>query len=362
MGRSIQEAFNSKGPNGSKPCLSCKNVVQFAEVAGHSYLVGIDAHPRYFDRATDDDAASMVDCLRRIAESGRKKDLEKTEQALGLNYHPEGLLFQSHLSPHVKAVSGWHRDWMHVFLVSGVCNILLQQTIIALRREGVMPNDLATFFGQFRLPKAWGCVDPEWFSKARIGRVAEDKDGWKGFASELLTIWPILRCFMDKAIEPSGRLPRHVQCVRLMDRILRLASSGPKTAAEHIGVLEAMMADFAAVYREEFADLIKPKFHHMHHLADHARNIGVLLSCFPSERKHKQTKALANHTFRHFETALTADLLNQQLCLAREGVVYRAQYLERPRFLEALGIYAATTAKLRCGQVLGIESKKVTTL
>ena len=311
--KAIKEVFASKGPGGTKPCLSCKNVVQhmdeFLEPDG--YLVSVKtADPSRFDSATDDDVFEMADHLRARVGVGSKQAFEDLQQHLGLNYVADGILYDGHCRQLVRPVSGWYRDWMHVMCVAGVANIELEQVIHALRDIGVQPQTLTSFFSHIRLPKSMGKIDKEWFTKGRVGKPHEQKDGWKGFSSELLAIIPIMMHFLQTAIEPTGQLPNHIRCFQLLDRMLKLFSLGAETAANHIRLIENTIKTHAEAFAEIYGHVAKPKFHHLFHVVDHARNMNRLISCFVTERKHKTIKHIANHLFRNFETALTTDLLN----------------------------------------------------
>ena len=185
--KGIKEIFNAKGPAGIRPCLTCKNVVQFlgGSITSTSYLQGIDAQRSMFDRATDDEVAQAADMLRDIAAAGPRSRLEKAEKASGINYEPNSLLYEESLRSIVKPVSGWIRDWMHMLCVSGVANCELEQLLGVLSSRGIHPNMITNYFSNFNLPKQHGAVSAEWFTTKRTGRSGEERDGWRGFAGEL---------------------------------------------------------------------------------------------------------------------------------------------------------------------------------
>jgi hypothetical protein len=235
---------------------------------------------------------------------------------------------------------------MHVFLVSGVGNIQLQQTVADLRRAGVAPANISEYFSHFVLPKAHGVVNAEWFSTKRLGRPSED-DGWRGFSSELLSIVPIF-------LAPLGVMPEHLRCFRCLDHMLKLFGLGPTLAAEHSRLAQALMHEHGQLYRRLFSDAIKPKFHHMYHLLDHMAGAGKLLSCFVTERKHRTTKAATNHTYGSYEPALVRDMLNAQVTSASEESLFAPDALLSPspaRGPAANDWCCATRARLACGAI-----------
>ena len=105
--KGLKEVFNSKGPHGLKPCLSCKNICQFLPVTPASYLQGIDAPPEKFDRATDDDIWDMAERLREVSVHGTRQQLDDIEKAYGLNYCERSVLFDAGMRNLCKPVSGW---------------------------------------------------------------------------------------------------------------------------------------------------------------------------------------------------------------------------------------------------------------
>ena len=146
--------------------------------------------------------------------------------------------------------------------------------------------------------------------------------------------------------------------------MLKLFSFGAETAAKHILLIEAVIKAHARAFEEIYGDVRKPKFHHLFHVVDHARNMKRLLSCFVTERKHRSIKHIANHLFRNFETALTTDILNLTVerYSTRPGL-FCPESLDAPKpltgeaqqaILRGAGIDALNTslrANLRCGCV-----------
>ena len=232
----MKEVFSSKGPGSTRPCLSCKNIVKFLDhaVAENSYLQSIDcADASKFDRSTDAEIYEAADIVR--AASGRtRKELESLEMTTGIHWEPHGIMFHPECRRIVKPVTGWLRDWMHMLAVSGVANTEVMQLCLALKSVGVTWAMLTQFFAMWQLPKALGRINSDWFTPKRLGH-RDEKDSFKGFAAELLTIVPILRVFLDLTVAPMGCLAGEIASFRLLDDLLRLLSLGADTAAQHIG-------------------------------------------------------------------------------------------------------------------------------
>ena len=364
--KGLKEVFSTKGPSSTVPCLSCKNIVNFLAhaVTEDSYLQGIDCHDSSrFDKATDADVYVRVDMVRD-ASTKTRRELELAEISTGIHYEPHGILYSNVCREFVRPVSGWLRDWMHMLAVSGCANVEIMQLCLALRSAGIEWAMLTGFFDTWKLPKAHGRIDRAWFTSARLGH-RDDRDSFKGFSGELLSIVPILTAFLDFVVAPLGLLPRHIACFRLLDKLLKLVSLGADTSAIYVAEIERVIKAHSIAFKELYREHIKPKYHHLHHVVDHIHSVGKLLNCFVTERKHRMMKAAANHAFKNYETTVTYELLNRMVHLAEhDECIYSAEYLISPQPLDAtrarvrlpvidpLGdIAKSLQAMLHCGQI-----------
>jgi hypothetical protein len=333
-------------------------------VQGDDYLVPISCStPARFDRSSDDEIYEMVDSLVHTSEHGTRVALATAQQTFGLNWEPLGLLYDVTLRNTVQPLGQWLRDWMHVMAVSGCGNIELEQMIHVCKAAGVQLVQIQDFVGLYRLPKAHGSVNRDWFSTKRVGK-REERDGWKGFAAELLTVVPLFFEFLVVVVQPLGIIDeRHIRCFALLDKLLKLFCMGPRKAAEQVVAIEACIANHAKLFAELYPDVVKPKFHHLFHIVDHIRAVGKLLSCFATERRHRMVKTPAANIYGNFETTLTRSQLCHLVCRISASA-YAPAYLVRPRILQEdavqqlrgvmPGLHAlsiATSAHLLCGNV-----------
>ena len=89
--KGMKEIFASKEPAGTKPCFSCKAIIQCLDhaISRDSYLQEISlADPNKFDRCTDLEVFQMVEKLETTARTKLHKDVRLAEQMLGLNSNP----------------------------------------------------------------------------------------------------------------------------------------------------------------------------------------------------------------------------------------------------------------------------------
>jgi hypothetical protein len=349
--KGIKEVLASKGPGGTRPCLSCRNVVQFLDTPPGGYLQSISCTDRTkLDPSNDDEVYAAVDKIATASAVDRKR----LEQVLGINHAPTGVLMDPVCREHVKPVTGWLRDWMHIFCVSGCASIEIQQLLSALRSTGIRLTNISEFCAAFTVPKSMPKVHPDWFTPKRMGRPSEDVDGWKGFSSEVLQVVGLLMSFLDVVVRPTGVMSRNIECFSLMHKLVSICASGPTAAAQRADEIDATIDRHGVIFVELYGHAVKPKFHHLRHLTDHARKLGKLLSCFVTERKHRTVKGPAAHIFGNYEKSMMVELLARNFeVVARESYTSK-EWLEHAKTLfegDGVSCKTSTVARLVCGLV-----------
>ena len=115
-----------------------------------------------------------------------KKQFEILEQSLGINYTPEGMLFDESLD--LKPISHTMYDWLHIYLVNGLFVTQVNLMLEILGRCGCRHGDATAFFKTFSGPKEQASnlkAAVQTFEKSKT------KDAWKPAASEVLCIYPL---------------------------------------------------------------------------------------------------------------------------------------------------------------------------
>ncbi len=345
-----KEIFLVKGASGTKFCTTCKNCVNRMEVSEHrGYLVGLDCcdYGR-LDYHTNESFYMMVDKLREEHAAGR--DISKLEAMLGLTYDEHGLLFDDGLRSVLKPVDNCIRDWMHTMVSGGIAGTEMALLMLQLHTVGISLDSVRTFVNQYRLPQSLGKINLDWFS---VNRIAEKGDQLKSFASEQLCMIPLLYCFLAQVVAPMNIMNEHIHCFKLLRTIIEILSLGPKLAMKHVAELRATIVDHHRLYKALYPGYIKPKWHHLLHVPDNMNYLGVLLSCFVTERKHRTVKNAACHIFRHYEHTVLADMVNRQCEDFRIGTVLQTTLLVNPRQVSGRGmdLMKAQVAMLPCGEL-----------
>lgn len=196
---SIKGCWSCKGASGSLPCFMCRNVTLAAsEIAQNDAtgffvphtVVDFDMVRLHTDASVLRNAKSLQD---KHAAGGTKASFARAEQALGLQYAPQGALWCDNVVKdflHGGPISITHWDWMRVFFVSGVWNT--EAGLLFQRIKDLVPvGDADRFFKQ--------CVWPLQLEgrsatgKKALVKFVADGSEVKCSASEGLSLYNVLR-------------------------------------------------------------------------------------------------------------------------------------------------------------------------
>lgn len=339
--KALKEVYNVKGASGSKPCLNCKNI--FVQRAG----AGVENDPyirdlttprfRELDLHTDESIFEMVDMLRNGKERLTVAEFKTLQQALGLNFNADGLLFDPQIRGIVSPATGTFWDWMHVLLSNGVAGLEVHQLLCAVRLEGIGLEDVDALVSNFIVPKGRTGLTGNFFQS----RMRDSADGSiRAFASEFFLILPLLRFFCEEVLVPARRLQQHIRCFMLLCQIVAMCKSG-NAVLSRLEELQGMIEDHHSLFVALYPGSVRPKLHYLLHIPDVFRRLRANVSCFVTERKHRVAKGLAAHTFRHFERTMTIDILNHHVHEFLSGERLVDGRLENPKaFPEALNLFA----------------------
>ena len=131
-----------KGDAGSKFCVLCKNDfciagTRNAEESEEEVVSAVTEHQQ-LDLATDADVLSSVERLESRRAVCSPADFKLWEQASGINYQPEGLLFNCRLREAgvLRPVSQYCHDWMHGVCSSGTMSVCIFRLFTSLTLAG----------------------------------------------------------------------------------------------------------------------------------------------------------------------------------------------------------------------------------
>ena len=314
--------FNAKGSAGKLPCFMCKNVVSDPEAASISnYLVSLSCTDvRCFDRCTNRDLWDKADML--VREKGRLGvgAFKQLTVAIGINYEPEGILFDIPLRRFLKPCDIVCYDSMHCVLSNGLAQNEVALLLCELDRHHVTWSHLRLFADSNWQVDRTSALNSnpikECFSTARE-RALKDSGHFKATASEMLLLMPILLFFLDTIVAVKSICEDQVASFRALYQFqacIRLAKDGQCRPAEVERTCSTHAVAFKKAYGEDF---FKPKNHFATHLGPQTARHGVIYDTFVGERKHQQLKRAAQDITRHsrFERTTLLRALSRQLAI-----------------------------------------------
>jgi hypothetical protein len=344
--KALKEILSLKGASGTRPCATCANVVQFMKPSG--CLVGIDCiDSDRFVRVTDSDFYVAADRLK--AHRGSNAALSKLEQITGIKYDAAAMIYDEHLRSFVLPITHYLRDWMHTLVGHGTAGTEIALAMHALAEQGLRNHAITTYVSVYTLPKNRGKLDIELFSEHKLGG-----DNMRAFASEALTMIPLMNAFMQDVAKPLGILPDHIRSFELLTAIVDLLKLGPTAAAERSNDLRRLVQEHHETFLAAYGSTnVKPKWHHMLHLHEHGSTVGRMLSCFVTERKHKSVKSAATWAFNQYENTVLRTLLYRQVNTLSDDMHFASECLVKPQSDDFSGtvVRRSTVASLRCGDV-----------
>ena len=338
---------------GTIPCVNCSNVTRFVDTSATRFLVGIDCcDPSRFIPNTDTTIFDKADDLQRAhAANLNKTRLEEMSTELGINYNPKSLLLDLSMRPLYKPVSHTIRDWMHILVSDGVAGTEMAMILKNLGENGIGLERVRDFVSKFRLPRALGIEshksDPRWFGKNFV-----HDHSIAAFASEQLTILPMLTVFLTDVIAPLGIMQNHIRCFVLLDELINYLRLGADSAVPHVDRIRQLIVDHNRMFALLYPDQIRPKFHHLYHIPENMKFLNKLVACFVLEQKHKATKDAARVVVRFIESCVIKDLVNRQCVhmIAPESP-FRQSFLVNPHCIPGKIFEASSVACLRIGKV-----------
>ena len=155
--KALKEIFSLKGASGSKPCPVCRNVVQFVEadvLAGSGFVGTDEVDMQRLDYQTSDDIYAMVDRLRVSKRDDAKTKHDLREQAYGVSYDEDAMLYDDGLRSMVRPIEMYIRDPMHILVSGGVAGTHTARLIRAIVNEGIDRQLLRSYVDGFRVPRA----------------------------------------------------------------------------------------------------------------------------------------------------------------------------------------------------------------
>ena len=331
--KGLKEAWGIKGASGVKPCLVCQNIFNFLHKRGGGvgYKLSLDnvergnwiCHTNESIFQIHDDLAAMV----AGGLHGKITAFKNLQKDTGINYNPHGLLGCPELRSIISPVDQYFRDFQHTYASNGVASAQLAGVLQAVQDEptlqahGITLDMIKEYASQYNLPRCHGRVNKHWFEDTYIA-----SDHVRHFASDVVAMITMMAAFMSDIVSPHGVLQQHSECLNLMHEIFSLLFSAGVVTEQIYTRLKRLIDCHRTLFRRLYPNFIKIKFHHTGHLADDLYRLGVSLSCFPLERKHRKLKSIMLYAFRSVELTSAKDYVNHSIQQFVEGRFKFAAY------------------------------------
>ena len=301
----LHQIFGCKGAAGLKPCMLCANIFNtkyrkegIASIDAEGWALCHDSyeHNRFVLHTRD----TISDIINRLGAPMGIVARSQMETNLGWNHEPSGIMHDASIVQVAHPVDHACFDWMHVFFVSGVWNILVWLMIQALRPLGITLEAMEQYVCAWKQPKRrQGLKLAEIFSKDRW---ANNKGGGhvKCTASEGLSLLPIIACFMSAVMEGARAAGEklHARCYLLCTSVVELLLRSAKESVselQYLAAASAFLKSFSELYGSE---AMPPKFHSVMHFGKFLSRWTTIPNCWCLERKHRLIKRW--HSFRVF--------------------------------------------------------------
>ena len=268
------------------------------------------------------DADVWTDCdYLAAAHPGQRAEIAT---CVGINYHPDGILFDIELRRSFKPSKSHRYDPLHVIFSNG---ILASEIMLffkeAKKNAGVTFANLRDYAERERWQSAQNRYTPQ-----KVFSAAREKSSdasLKAGASEIIAVYLVLRQWALAMLGHISALRPYLKSLLLLLDVVDLVLKGATTRLRATDVDDiASRLDIAAfAYLEAFAaahgrDEMKHKHHELVHLADQLRRDKRLLWCFTHERKHIVAKSVMQHnrSVRGFARGAVSRMLMAQIgCL-----------------------------------------------
>lgn len=277
-----------KGASGSFMCAKCTNVVSKKELqAGSPFVHYTCGDWTKIKGLTPERLLQLMAHLRAQKAILGKGAFDDLQQAAGWNFSEHSLVC-SDMAIIADIPDSVFWDWQHSLCSSGgSAQYELNQVLVRVKK--INPELIGTLDGfktNVVFPKT-NAQHARWTFEERM--VDKRNAHIKAFASEVLSMVVVLNLWAQLTLKPTGHLLQEVECLELLGRILFLLRLGDKVLTR-LSLLAQLVQQhhdlFVSLYEEE----AKPKLHFMLHIPRLFAWFKKNLSCFVTERKHRQSK------------------------------------------------------------------------
>lgn len=285
----------AKGAAGVRPCLHCDAFssarLDVAQLVGCATIACADFSA--FTPLTDRDILDILDHLKHIRDTQTKTALEEGQKLLGWSYNDSVCFLDQDLKQYIQP-SRFHYDAMHCYWSNGQVNCELGLFFTAATKvAGLKREQLTMFFfsSQWNRTNSSGLSSAGNLSDLVSPKLLKLDADYKGSASQCLEVLPLLAFFALEVLQGVENLKPHIRSLcALWEVAAHILNAKQRIDAVH--GLQQLQQEHLKLFIECYTrDCVRPKHHLASHIEQQALDAGILLDCFPGERK--------NNTFKH---------------------------------------------------------------
>ncbi len=323
----LKKCWDVVGASGNRCCLGCLNAVteRSGIAAKDPSFVSIAEHDfEKFIAWSDAEFYQQVDDLTSWGPHLKTTPLATLQTAMGINFNENGLAADTGLRKYIRHSMSCF-DGMHCLLSNGIANFEVVYFLEACEKK--MKNRRIDEEMREMLSAEWcfpHCKRASGLCSAasRVRCFSESKvktSHYRGNASQLQTILPLLAFFVCEVVVPDGRAGPEATsfvklCVVVMEWIKLKRQSCISSAASLKGAWEQHLIAFKASYGR---CKVRPKHHYTGHLPPQCEKLKFALDCTTQERKADSFKhnvaENATSNAERFTFSTLSQLLVQQL-------------------------------------------------
>jgi hypothetical protein len=303
--KALKEIYDVKGQAGTFPCPTCFNVA-YKRAAGKDWGADIVTLTCTDISKFKPRTKAILTTIKKRLETASKTDRLELEKRFGVNYSPNGLLWDKWLFDNIlEGIRGYLRDGMHTLSSNGVAGTEVALVVRMLHNECTVSIDVLQLYAQqWVLPRIRGKVSDLTFKDTMI-----DTDKVRHFAGDVLLMIIILQTFIVDKLNPRNLLPaENALCFSLLYDIMTIIRHADMS---QVGNLRLKTTEHAKLFLKLYGEtFVRPKWHHLLHLADDFEYMNAMIACFVTERKNQDIAKAARLTFNNVEHAVVYDHLN----------------------------------------------------
>ncbi|CAE7828917.1 unnamed protein product [Symbiodinium sp. CCMP2592] len=318
-GAAQKQIWSSKGEAGTRFCMLCANIHSAATMAaGQDAIDHATTKYHQLRLTTDTEVIQSYHRLDQRQQTCTKADFQHWQQAAGWTWNAHALLLNQPLLSrgHIRPVSQFCHDWMHGIL-QGTGPVVLFQTMETIG----MAMGFNAWDSMEKYIQLWSCpgASKAGHLKALFSSrmVSKHQASYKFScqASDLLSIFPIVRHYLHTMVMPVGGCPikaceAFLAHADLLDQVHQGTMYGATTRASLLPAAELAIQSFVEA---NFGVSLIKKWHWLLHLPDFLERYGMLPSAFTTERKHKTIAKYATNLQK--TTAFESHLMQQVVAM-----------------------------------------------